>query len=154
MLTSASSEKRETRPRSNIVAPGLRYTALHRRFRLRPAVFLRTCSDLLHQFGPRSQIRGLLGGVRDRGPNTCVALRLVHILPHTKRERLQHVRISRGSSIEGYAVLRPSARHFAPASRLVIVLGRHSRRFYQCYTGRVSGSGRNARSSRFHSACL
>ena len=64
-----------------IVNPWLGHAATARCFGLCPVVFLQARSDLLHQFGPRSQIRGLLGGIRDRIPNTCVALGFTHIFP-------------------------------------------------------------------------
>jgi hypothetical protein len=48
-----------------IVDPRLRYAATGCRFGLRPAVPFQARCDLLHQLGPCSQIRSLLGGVRD-----------------------------------------------------------------------------------------
>src|SRR6266436_2610853 len=64
-----------------IVDPWLRHAATASRFGLCPVVFLQACCDLLHQLGPRSQVRSLLGGVRDRIPNTSVALGFAHLLP-------------------------------------------------------------------------
>ena len=77
MLTSASSEKRETRPRSRSLIRGCVTPQRLAASACVQSVFLQACRDLLHQFGPRSQIRSLLGGVRDRIPNTGVALGLL-----------------------------------------------------------------------------
>src|SRR5260370_33568755 len=64
-----------------IVDPWLRYAAPSCRFVLCPVMLFEPCRDLLHQFGPCSQIRSLLGCVGDRVPNTRVALEFAHILP-------------------------------------------------------------------------
>src|ERR1039457_3140984 len=57
------------------------YAAASCRFVLCPVMLSEACGDLLHQFGPRSQIGSLVGGVRDGIPNTRVALGFAHILP-------------------------------------------------------------------------
>src|ERR1017187_3281012 len=64
-----------------IVDAWLGNAAAARGFGLCPFVLFQPCRDLLHQIGPRAQIRRLLGGVCDRIPNTRVALGLAHILP-------------------------------------------------------------------------
>lgn len=74
--------ERETRDPAaeQIVDPWLGDDAPACGFGLCPFVLFQPCHDLLHQFSPRSQIRGLLGSVCDRIPNTRVALGLVHTI--------------------------------------------------------------------------
>src|ERR1017187_145909 len=64
-----------------IVNPWLRHAAAPCRLVLCPVMLSEARRDLLHQFGPCSQIRSLLGGVRNRIPNARVALGFAHVLP-------------------------------------------------------------------------
>src|SRR4029077_19397849 len=73
-------EARDPAPQQ-IVNPWLREAAAAPPLALRSFVLFQQCRDLLHQFSPRSQIRSLLGSVRDRIPNTRVGLGLAHIFP-------------------------------------------------------------------------
>jgi hypothetical protein len=81
MLTSASSEKRKPAAHQ-ILDPRLRYAAALCSFVLCPIMLFEASRDFLHQLGPCPQIRSLLGGVRNRVPNTLVvSVLLISCLP-------------------------------------------------------------------------
>ena len=78
MLTSASSEKRDTRPRNGSLIRG--WVTPQRR--APPPGSSRVFHDgcnLLHEFSARAEIRCLLGRIGKRIPHTVVTLDLLHV---------------------------------------------------------------------------